>query len=153
MNHPSMLQPSDRRLPNDGLLTRRQFVAGMATLAGLGSVSLAAEAKKRPRVAAVYTVFRHRSHAHVILENFLEPYYFNGQLTDPGVEVVSFYADQKAPTGDMTQDVARQYKVRVSRTIEDALCLGGKELAVDAVLCIGEHGDYPVNKLGQMEYP
>jgi hypothetical protein len=31
--------------------------------------------------------------------------------------------------------------------------LGGKELAVDAVLSIGEHGNYPVNKLGVREYP
>jgi hypothetical protein len=113
----------------------------------------AAEPKKRPRLAAIYTVFRHRSHAHDILENFLEPYYFNGQLTDPGVEVVSFYADQRAAKGDMTQDVARQYKIRVCKTIAEALCLGGEELAVDAVLSIGEHGDYPVNELGQTEYP
>jgi hypothetical protein len=104
-------------------------------------------------VAAVYTVFHHRSHAHVLLENFLEPYYFNGKLTDPGVQVVSFYADQRATQGDMTQEVARQYKVRVCPTIEEALCLGGKKLAVDAVLSIGEHGRYPVNKLGQTEYP
>ena len=106
-----------------------------------------------PRVAAVYTVFRHRSHAHDILENFLEPYYFNGKLTDPGVEVVSFYADQKAPMGDMTEEVAKQYKVRVCKTIEEALCLGGKELAVDAVLSIGEHGTYPDNEKGQKLYP
>jgi hypothetical protein len=132
--------------------TRRQFVLA-AALAGLGRLAPADEAKKRPRVAAVYTVFHHRSHAHDIIENFLESYYFNGKLTDPGVEVVSFYADQKAKTGDMTEDVAREYKVRVCKTIEEALCLGGKELAVDAVLSIGEHGTYPVNKLGQTEYP
>ena len=53
-------------------------------------------------MAAIYTVFRHRSHAHDILENFLAPYYFRGQLTDPGMEVVSFYADQTAADGDMT---------------------------------------------------
>jgi hypothetical protein len=128
-------------------------VLSAAALAGLGRGAPAAQPRKRPRVAAIYTVFRHRSHAHDIVENFLEPYYFNGQLTDPGVEVVSFYADQQAPKGDMTQDVARQYKVRVYPTIAEALCLGGKELAVDAVLSIGEHGDYPVNKLGQTEYP
>ena len=133
--------------------TRRQFVLAAAALATLGKLAPAAEPTKRPRVAAVYTVFRHRSHAHDILENFLEPYYFNGKLTDPGVDVVSFYADQKAPSGDMTQDVADKYKVRVCKTVEEALCLGGKELAVDAVVSIGEHGDYPVNKLGQTEYP
>ena len=142
--------------PRDGFEgepTRRQFVLAAAALAGLGPLAAAAGPKKRPRVTAVYTVFHHRSHAHDIIENFLESYYFNGKLTDPGVEVVSFYADQKAPTGDMTEDVARQYKVRVCKTIEEALCLGGKELAVDAVLSIGEHGRYPVNRLGQTEYP
>jgi hypothetical protein len=33
------------------------------------------------------------------------------------------------------------------------MCLGGKELAVDAVLSIGEHGSYPVNDQGQTGYP
>ena len=39
------------------------------------------------------------------------------------------------------------------QSIDEALCLGGKELAVDAVLIIGEHGDYPVNAIGQKQYP
>jgi hypothetical protein len=136
--------------------TRRQFVLSAAAMAGCHwqqARAVAAEANKRSRLAAIYTVFRHRSHAHVLLENFLEPYYFNGKLTDPGVEVVSFCADQHALKDDMTQDVARKYKVRVCKTIEEALCLGGKELAVDAVLSIGEHGNYAVNKLEQTEYP
>src|SRR5215475_9302660 len=98
--------------------TRRQFVLTAAALLGAGRLPAAEGPKKRPRVAAVYTVFRHRSHAHDILENFLEPYYFNGKLTDPGVDVVSFYADQKAPSGDMTEEVAKQYKVPVYKTIE-----------------------------------
>jgi len=149
-------KPFCLRYNNDIKPTRRQFVLSAAAWAGWRWQQArvpAAEPKKRPRLAAIYTVFHHRSHAHVILENFLEPYYFNGKLTDPGVEVVSFYADQSAAKGDMTQDVARQYKVRVCKTIEEALCLGGNELAVDAVLSIGEHGNYPINKLGQREYP
>src|SRR5207253_4206821 len=70
----------------------------------------------------------------------------------PG-EIVSFYADQRAPEGDTTDEVARRFKIPVQRTIERALTLGGKELAVDAVLLIGEHGEYPTNRLGQHEYP
>ena len=118
----------------------------------VGGLALAAEPKKCPKVAAIFTVLHHRSHGHVILENFLEPYLFNGKRTEPGVEVVSFYADQ-TPTGDMAQEVSRQYRIPIFKTIDEALCLGGKRLAVDAVLSIGEHGQYPTNKLGQMEYP
>jgi hypothetical protein len=33
------------------------------------------------------------------------------------------------------------------------LRVGGDKLAVDAVLVIGEHGNYPNNKLGQKQYP
>ena len=107
---------------------------------------------KRPRVAAVYTSFTYRSHAHVILENFLQPYLFCGEVTDPGVDVVSFYRDQ-TPDGDMTDAVAEQYGIPVFKTIREALCVGGDKLAVDAVLSIGEHGSYPRNEFDQVMYP
>ncbi|MDB5310184.1 MAG: hypothetical protein JWO38_4386 [Gemmataceae bacterium] len=133
--------------------TRRQFLGTAGAALALSGMSLpAGEPTKRPRVAAVFTEFTYRSHAHVILENFLEPYLFNGKRTDPGVEVVSFFADQ-TPRGDLAQDVAREYKIPIFKTVDEALCLGGKELAVDAVLSIGEHGQYPRNNLGQVEYP
>jgi hypothetical protein len=108
---------------------------------------------RRLRVAAVYTEFRRRSHAFNILENFLEPYLFSGRPIDPGMDIVSFFADQTAPEGDLTQAVAQRYRIGVYRTISEALCAGGSELAVDAVLSIGEHGTYPTNALGQVEYP
>ena len=124
----------------------------MTLLSADGIDALGAKGK-RPKVAAVYTLFSHRTHAHVLLENHLEKYYFNGKKIDPGVEIVSFYADQRATSGDMTDEVAKQYKIPVYKTIKDALTLGGDSLAVDAVLSIGEHGNYPVNKFGQREYP
>ena len=110
------------------------------------------ENRKRPRVAAIFTVFHFRSHAHVILENFLEHYLFNGRLTDPGVDVVSFYTDQQSER-DMARDVSQKYKIPMFSTVDSALCMGGTELAVDAVLLIGEHGNYSVNELGQKLYP
>ncbi len=113
---------------------------------------LSDEVRRRPKIAVVMTEFRHRSHAHVFLENFLEPYYFNGKLTKSPVDVVGFYVDQ-TPGGDMSREVARQYRISIFKTIDEACCLGGKELAVDAVFLIGEHGNYPVNELGQREYP
>ncbi|MEO1998668.1 MAG: hypothetical protein ABGZ17_25765 [Planctomycetaceae bacterium] len=112
----------------------------------------AAPRNVRPKVAAVFTVCNHRSHAHVILENFLESYLFNGKLSDPGVDVVSFYADQ-IPQNDMARDVAKQYGIPLYKSIDEALCVGGNSLNVDAVLSIGEHGNYPSNALGQRQYP
>jgi hypothetical protein len=38
-------------------------------------------------------------------------------------------------------------------SIAQALTLGGSKLAVDGVLIIGEHGNYPVNEKGQTLYP
>ncbi len=130
--------------------------AGLAT--GLSSSSVlagqpsATKPGSRPRVAAIFTEFRFRSHAFNFLENFLRPYLFCGKLVDPGVDVVSFYADQ-FPDGDMAREVSRRFQIPLFASIDEALCLGGKELAVDAVLSIVEHGEYPTNDRGQKMYP
>lgn len=113
---------------------------------------LTGSSARRPRVAALCTAFFHRSHAHVILENFLAPYLFNGRLVNSPADVVSLYVEQ-SPLNDMSRDVARQYDIPMYDTIAEALCCGGDSLAVDGVLSIAEHGDYPVNELGQVEYP
>jgi len=141
-----------------GSISRRGFLGATSAAAiGLPLVPTLRPCRadshgKRLKVAALFTVFAYRSHAHVILENFLEKYLFNGKLTDPGVDVVSFYAAQM-PDKDMSVDVAKQYGIPMYPTIDKALCLGGKTLAVDAVLSIAEHGNYPVNKLAQKQYP
>lgn len=134
-------------------LDRRQFLIGSA--AGLGSCllsPLSAEPVRRPRVAAIFTVFRFRSHAFNLLENFFKPYLFSGKLVDPGVEVVSMYADQ-LPEGDMARDVSKRFNIPLCPTIEDALTLGTGGLAVDAVLSVVEHGEYPTNARGVVMYP
>jgi hypothetical protein len=132
----------------------KQSALGAASAVALGSNLFAdVAAARRLRVAAVYTVLRFRSHAFNFLENFLRPYLFNGRRTDPAMDVVALYADQIAPEGDLTAAVSRQYRIPVYRTISEALCRGGRELAVDAVLSIGEHGEYPENCLGQVQYP
>jgi len=139
-------------------VSRRQLLN--STAAAIGGVTLleplsqlqAQQENRRPKVAAVFTAMKYRWHAHIILENFLEPYLFNGKRTDPGVDVVSLYSDQIGQD-DMTHDVVRDYRIPLYKTIDEALCLGGKQLAVDAVLSIGEHGSYPHNELGQHMYP
>lgn len=136
-------------------VSRRRFLAGAAASALLGGLrrgSARDAPQRRLKVAAVFTEFTYRSHAHVILENFLEPYLFNGGRTESGMDVVSFYGDQ-FPDGDMSRAVAKKYGITIYPTIAEALCLGGERLAVDAVLSIGEHGKYPINAKGQTEYP
>lgn len=127
--------------------------AGALTLAASLHANAFAQGPSRcPKVAFLYTAFFYRSHAHVILENFLEKYLFNGKRTDPGVEVVSLYRDQ-SPPGDMTEEVVAKYGLPLFKSIEEAVCVGGKKLAVDGIVSIGEHGDYPVNEYGQVMYP
>lgn len=138
------------------VVDRREFLhaagAGLAGLSLAARPALAADPPRPIKVAAIVTEFTYRSHAHVILENFLEPYLFNGKKVVPGMEVVALYLDQ-VPKGDMGREVAREYKIPVYPTIAGALCRGGDALAVDAVLSISEQGQYPVNTKGQREYP
>ncbi|MDE0105138.1 MAG: hypothetical protein OXN89_22400 [Bryobacterales bacterium] len=120
-------------------------------LLGLGAATLGAQ-DSRPRVAAVVTEFRHRSHADVICTRILDGYYPNGRRQDPKTRIVSMYTDQ-VPVDDMSRGLAHRKRFSIYPTIEEALTLRGDRLAVDAVLLIGEHGDYPVNGRGQKLYP
>ena len=67
-------------------LSRRGFLASTVPLAVACHVGFGTEPIRRPRVAAIFSEFRFRSHAYNILENFFRPYLFNGQLVEPGVE-------------------------------------------------------------------
>ena len=134
--------------------SRRDFLrlAGMGGACAFAAPTWAAPEEKRLKVAAIFTELRLRSHAYNILINCMGPYLFRGKRIDPGVDVVSFYADQ-FPEHDMARDVSKRFGVPLFPKIDQALCMGGKGLAVDAVLLIGEHGDYPDNELGQKMYP
>ncbi len=126
-------------------LTRRGFFLGL-------SGTLFAAEPPKPKVAAIVTEFRHRSHADVICTRMLDGYYPNGQRQEPRTRIVSMYTDQ-VPADDMSRGFAHRKRYTIYPTIAEALTLGGKDLAVDAVLLIGEHGDYPENSRGQKMYP
>src|SRR5437016_481857 len=98
----------------------------------------------RKKVAGVVTVYRKGSHADVILGKILEGYNQDGG-PGPDLRLVSLYVDQK-PKGDLSEELAKKHGFRLCGTIEEALTLGGKELAVDGVISVGEHGDYPTNE-------
>ena len=104
------------------------------------------------RVAIVSTIYRYLSHAQHMGDRLLVGYPHGGKWVKPDVKVVSLYVDQK-PTGDLSQARAQEFGFQVYPTIAEALRCGGDKLAVDAVMIIGEHGDYPHNEKGQILYP
>jgi hypothetical protein len=104
------------------------------------------------RIAIVATIWRYLSHAQHIGDRFLIGYPWAGEWHKPATRVVSLYVDQK-PKGDQSEERAREFGFQVYPTIAETLRCGGQKLAVDAVLLIAEHGDYPRNEKGQVLYP
>lgn len=107
--------------------------------------------RKKNNVAAIVTVYRRHSHADVILSKILEGYNHDGGA-GPNLNLVGMYVDQ-FPKNDMSRALAKKHGFRIYPNIADALTLGGKKLAVEGVLLIGEHGKYPKNARGQTLYP
>ncbi len=135
--------------------SRRAFLTALtAALAGASvpPVTRAADAGRRERLAVVTNEWRYHSHAWHMAERFLNGYPVKGRWHRPPLEVVAAYVDQ-TPKGDLSRDRAKEFGFTIYPSIAEALRCGGKKLAVDAVLVIGEHGDYPVNELGQKKYP
>lgn len=104
------------------------------------------------RIAIVTTVWKYLSHAQHMGDRFLVGYPWEGLWHHPDMKVVSLYVDQK-PEGDQSAARAREFGFTVYPTIAETLRCGGARLAVDAVLIIAEHGDYPRNEKGQILYP
>ena len=104
------------------------------------------------RIAVITTIYRYLSHAQHFADRFLVGYPRQGRWHRPDMKIASLYVAQR-PEGEQGQDRAREFGFAVYPTIAEALRCGGDELAVDAVLLIGEHGDYPTNEKGQVLYP
>jgi hypothetical protein len=97
-------------------------------------------------------VYRKNSHADVIAGRLIAGYEYDGEVRKPQVDVVSMYTDQ-VPDNDMSRGFAAKHGFRIYATVRDALAPGGEKLAVDGVVFIGEHGEYPFNEKGQHLYP
>jgi len=108
--------------------------------------------ERTTRIAMITTIYRYLSHGQHMGDRFLVGYPHNGSWHMPGAKIVSLYVDQK-PEGDLSNARAKEFGFRVYPTIAETLRCGGDKIAVDAVLTIAEHGDYPTNKIGQKLYP
>jgi hypothetical protein len=131
-------------------ITRRNFIE---TAAAAAPILSAAQNQAPPkRIAIVTTIYRYLSHAQHMGDRFLVGYPINGTWHKPNVQVVSLYVDQH-PDGDLSQERAKEFGFKVYPTIAETLRAGQSKISVDAVLIIGEHGDYPRNEKGQVLYP
>lgn len=147
--------------------TRRSFLAQSAAWLGAGSAPLAwgmdssptprSRPPQRPtparkRVALITTIYRYLSHSYHIAGRFLYGYMKDGQHHFPDFAIASAYVDQVGDN-DLSRELAQRHGFRISPTVEDALTLGTRSLAVDAVLLIAEQGTYPFNDKRQELYP
>lgn len=134
--------------------SRRSFLGTVGI--GLAAMGRAAGAEQkdeqRRRLAVVTTVWRDRSHAWHMAERFLHGYPINGQWHRPSFDVVAAYVDQ-CPDDDLSRSRSQEFGFPIYSSVAEAVRCGGDRLAVDAVLIIGEHGDYPDNEYGQKKYP
>jgi hypothetical protein len=137
--------------------TRRKFLGAVAAA---GAISAATTVERRilansdtPKtIAFLGTEVRTHSHSQHFLDRHGMGYAFGGKWHEPRLKIASVYIDQH-PEGDLTPGRLERYKLKEYPSVEEALTLGTSKLAVDGVVIIGEHGNYPTNEKGQKRYP
>lgn len=105
-----------------------------------------------PKVAGLTTEYRHNSHADVILSRLFQSDSLNGKGLNPVTKLASLWTDQ-LPANDTSRKWAKDYGIELKNNVRDALTLGTNRLAVDGVLLIAEHGQYPKSDTGATVYP
>jgi hypothetical protein len=97
------------------------------------------------------------SHAQHLADRFGMGYARDGRWHRPLWDVVSMFVDQPPARqlckADLAPLRAAEFGATIYTTIAEALRCGGAALAVDAVLIVGEHGQYASNRYGQQLYP
>ena len=138
-------------------MTRRDWLgAGMAApvlLAKAAPQQPCRTEDRRTRIAAIVTVYRYYSHADVLVGRLLSGYSANAIWEPSNTHVVSLHAVQVPANVDMSREMAARNGFHIYPSIRETLTLGGGSLAVDGVVFVGEHGDYPLNDVGQQLYP
>ena len=136
-------------------ITRRGFTGALlsgAVAAATGRSAGAWANSRRPRIAFLGTVVFQHSHAQHFLDRFAMGQSWRGQWEAPRLDVAGIFLDQ-VRDDDLGKARIKKYGLASYPTIEETLTLGGEKLAVDGVVIIGEHGDYPQTVKGQTRYP
>jgi len=132
-------------------LSRRAFLAACAG-ACAAATPVSAASQRRKRIAFLGTEVRTHSHAQHFLDRLSQGYSWQGRWVAPRVDIAAVYIDQ-FPANDLARSRAAKHDLRLVPSVADALTLGSSKLAVDGVVIIAEHGDYPRNEMGQTRYP
>jgi hypothetical protein len=147
------------------LVSRRHFLSGVAGMAAgfalPGSAPPADLPRSQPpprpdkpakKLAVVTTAYHYLSHAYHICGRFLHGYLRGGRMHYPDFGIAGMHVEQ-VRDNDLSRELSRKHGFTLYPDVAGALTLGGDRLAVDGVLLIGEHGDYPYNDKGQKLYP
>jgi len=129
------------------ILSRRDFLGAGAAV--LGSAMMPPFRGKR--IASINTAYYLRSHAYHIAGRFIHGYPIHGVHHQPEWTIARMFNDQY-PGNDLSRGLASKFGFEISKTVAEALG-GSGGLDVDAVLLVGEHGQYPNNEIGQKLYP
>jgi hypothetical protein len=150
--------PITEIMESNRLFTRREMLgmagmAGLTALAGNAAAAFPQAHQKRPRIAVLVSYWAApRSHADWIVNKLLDGYWWDGAYTPSRVEVVSVYIHQLEES-QLGQKVAKAKNIPIFKTVGEAVTLGGKELAVDGVVIVAEHGNYPTDLKGHWLLP
>lgn len=127
-------------------MKRREFL-GTVAVAPVGGAQ-----GGRKKIACLSSTYHVRSHSDNFITRFLEGYWIDERYYEPPFEVASLWMDQVHPA-DIGQRLAGAHGVKRTNSIADALTLGTGKLAVDGVILVCEHGNYPHNEKQQQLYP
>jgi hypothetical protein len=152
------LFPINEIIESNPIFSRRKMLgitgmAGLAALTGISTDAVANTQQRKPRIAVLVTFWgATRSHADWIVTKLIDGYWWQGAHVEPRVEIASLYMHQH-DTSLLGQKVANAKGIPIFKTVGEAVTLGGKELAVDGVVIVGEHGDYPTDLKGHWLLP
>jgi hypothetical protein len=136
----------------------RRFFLASASAGALACCSSQAfampanETASRKKIAFLGTTVHPLSHSQHFLDRHAMGYTWGGKWEPSRLDIASVFIDQ-FPANDLAKQRIEKYRLKSYSTIEEALTLGTSKLAVDGVVIIAEHGDYPMNEKGQRLYP
>ena len=118
------------------------------TILGLSHAS----GQEKIPVAGITTLYQRNTHADVLIGRILDTDTLDGRGRSSDLKLLSLYVDQ-VKDADVSRALADKHGFRSFEQVGKTLTLGTNKLAVEGVMLIAEHGEYPISDSGQMVYP